>query len=96
MKKYGGAPGIIVCDPEIFTQSTKGYECLLLASDGLFEGLTNEKIHEIYLKWQNDHMTNYNKEVGMTQQTANVLVKELINQAGVKSNDNITVVCVFL
>ena len=36
MKKYGGSPGIIVAEPEIFTESIKDYQCLLLASDGLF------------------------------------------------------------
>jgi serine/threonine protein phosphatase PrpC len=41
VKKYGGLPGTIIPDPDIFLELPTENCYLLLASDGLFEGLTN-------------------------------------------------------
>lgn len=41
-KRYGGAPGIVIAEPDVFAEEgQREYEHLLLASDGLFEGLSN-------------------------------------------------------
>lgn len=42
LRKYGGNPGIVIADPDIFVeQVSENYQHVLLASDGLFEGLSN-------------------------------------------------------
>ena len=42
VRKYGGSPGMITSEPEISVHPSDPSSHLLLASDGLFEGLTNE------------------------------------------------------
>lgn len=41
LRKYGGSPGMIISEPDITVHESDPSSHLLLASDGLFEGLTN-------------------------------------------------------
>ena len=62
-KKYGGSPGIIIPDPDLFVrQYCERYSHMILASDGLFQGLSNEDIHLIFKKkWMETELEGKNE-----------------------------------
>ena len=85
----------VICIPEIFEYKLKEEDkCIIIASDGLFEYVSNEKITEIV----GEFLDNKNND----DVDENVIVRELYKEANakwkVKDNgiDDITIMCVLL
>ena len=93
----------VIPDPEVmFVPRSKEDECLVLASDGLWDVMTNEEVCDIARKrilvWHKKHGNNppaeRNDSVDPAAQAAAEYLSRLALQKG--SKDNITVIVVDL
>lgn len=100
--KYGGKSGVVIPNPEIHSHRiTSGDEFLILASDGIFDGLSNEEVvRSVYLTARNEASqyvlpSNSDELKAAFEAVLDSVVQALMRDSLLgKSEDNITVIMI--
>lgn len=92
--QLGGNPNVVICDPEINYQKDgcKKLDYVLTCSDGIFDKLSTQEVHDIIWSIFNQHIPDKSKTV---HQIIGIAVDEVLHaSARVNTLDNISVVMI--
>ena len=90
----GGNPNVVICDPDINYQKDgcKRLDYVLTCSDGIFDKLTTQQVHDIIWTVISKQLHDRNKNV---HQVIGAVVDEVLHAAArTNSMDNISVVMI--
>lgn len=92
--QLGGNPNVVICDPDINFQKDgcKKLDYVLTCSDGIFDKLSTQEVHDIIWSVINTHITDKSKTI---HQIIGYAVDEVLHAAArTNSLDNISVVMI--
>jgi protein phosphatase 2C family protein 2/3 len=92
--QLGGNPNVVICDPEITFQKNgcKNLDYVLTCSDGIFDKLSTQQVHDIIWAVIGHHLGDKSKSV---HQIIGHAVDEILHaSARVNTLDNISVVMI--